>query len=372
MNILFSSQDFWYWATTQMFSIIQHLLLRWFNWKIGVIENKSSKIFYQNFTKEHQSWNVVLQKDFDDTYDIYIWIYDPNIIFYAKKKNKKNIFLCNLTFLWNDRFVSKYNLKNINIQNIDLNLIENHHELVILAYIFADRVFIRSSDKLDQKSSLYNIVKDKIHYIWPIIYPKMVKKWTPSYILIQLWWQINPITTEEFYCVYFEIVKKILDKVEWKKVLCINPFLENLSKKYFSNAEILSTLSQYEYQKVLSQSSMIFSPFWINTYFETAYFNTPTYILPEQHLWHIKSLLNYFQVDIIKKYWTLLYTQCPYSLEWDNEYDFVQFLLKEYLRIIRQNSLKIFTPKSLWNIMIDNNYQFLINKEIESFFNLLK
>jgi hypothetical protein len=61
--------------------------------------------------------------------------------------------------------VSKYNLKNINIQNIDLNLIENHHELVILAYIFADRVFIRSSDKLDQKSSLYNIVKDKIHYI---------------------------------------------------------------------------------------------------------------------------------------------------------------------------------------------------------------
>ena len=348
------------------------MLLRWFSWKIWVIENKSSKIFYQNFIKENPNWNIVLQSDFDDTYDVYVWIYDPNIIFYAKRKNKKNIFLCNLTFLRNESFIGKYNLKNINIQDIDFNSIKNHHELIILAYILADIIFIRSSDKLDQNSLLYSVVKEKIHYIWPIIYPNIVKKWKPSHILIQLWWQVNPITTEEFYCTYFEIVKRILDNVWWKKVLCVNPFLENLSKKYFSDTEILPTLSQYEYQKVLSQSSMIFSPFWINTYFETVYFNTPTYLLPEQHLWHIKSLLNYFSVDVIKKYWTLLYTQCPYSLEWDNESDFIQFLLEEYTRIIKKNSLKIGSTTSIWNIMIDNNYQSLVNKDIELFFHFLQ
>ena len=81
MKILFSSQDFWYWATTQMFSIIQHLLIRWFDWKIWIVENNSSKIFYQNFIKENPNWNIFLQSDFDDTYDIYVWVYDPNIIF---------------------------------------------------------------------------------------------------------------------------------------------------------------------------------------------------------------------------------------------------------------------------------------------------
>lgn len=371
MKILFSSQDFWYWATTQMFSIIQHLLMNWFDWKIWVVENKSTIIFFQNFIKENPDSNVVLQKDFDDTYDIYIWIYDPNIIFYAKKRNKKNIFLCNLTFLWNEKLIEKYNLDNINIDNIDFTKIKNHHELIILAYVFADTVFIRSSDKLDKKSLLYNIVKDKIHYIGPIIYPKMVEKIEPSHILIQLWWQVNPITNEDFYCIYFEIVKKILDKIEWKKILCINPSLEKFWKQYFPDTEILPTLSQFEYQKLLSQSSTIFSPFWINTYFETTYFNTPTYLLPEQHLWHIKSLLNYFPIDTLKKYWTLLYTQQPYNLQWDNESDFIQFLLREYTKILKEDSLKILNSKNLWNIMIDNNYQSLVNKDIEVLLDIL-
>lgn len=373
MKILLSSQDFWYWATTQMFSIIQHLLIRWFDWKIWIVENNSSKIFYQNFIKENPNWNIFLQSDFDDTYDIYVWVYDPNIIFYAKRKNKKNIFLCNLTFLWDDRFIGKYDIKSININDIDFNLIENHHELIILAYIFADTVFIRSSDKLDKKSFLYGVVKNKVNYIWPIIFPNMVKKWKPSHILIQLGWQVNPLSNGEFYCAYFEIVNKILDRIEWKKILCVNPSLESLSKKYFSNIEILSTLSQQEYQRVLSQSSMLISPFWINTYFETVYFGTPTYLLPEQHLWHIKSLLNYFPINVLKKYWTLLYTQgVPYNLQWSNEGDFIQFLFKEYSRIIKENSLKIVNPNGLWNIMIDNNYQFLVNKDIELFLQFLQ
>lgn len=368
MRILFSSQDFWYWPTTQMFSIIQHLLLRWFKWEIWVLKNKSTEIFYKNFVTENPNWNVILQDNVQDNYDFYVWIYDPNIIFYARKKNKKNIFLCNLSFLWNDKLINKYNGKEINVS--DIGLVENHHELVLLWYMFADQVFIRSSDKLDTNSILYNKIKDKVRYIWPIIYPKRVEKWLESHVLIQLWWQVNPITPKSFYCNYFKIVKKILDTIEWKKILCVNPLLENISKEYFAGIEILSTLPQYKYQQYLSQSSMLLAPFWINTYFESVYFNIPTYILPEQHLWHIKSLLHYFSVDTLKKYWTLLYTQeAPYNLEWSNESEFIEFLSAEYSRILEKDSLKICDSSGIWNIMIDNNYDSLVNKDIDYFLN---
>jgi len=336
MKILLSSQDFWYWPTTQMFSFIKHLLLYWFSGEIYIKNNASSRIFYHNFIQENVYENIFLVESFDGDYDKYVWFYDPQIIFVWKKKKKPTIFLCNLPFLWNDVFVQKYPSK-IGLEDIDFQEINNHHELMILWYLLADKIFIRSTDGIDIKWILYQAIKDKTTLIWPIIYPKIYKSKQSNYSIIQLGWQINPLAKQSFHKTYLRLIHTITKNIQWLKKIIINPELLSLAKSIFhdNNYQLISTVGQLEYQKLLSNSSLLLAPFWINTFFESSYFNIPTIILPEQHLWHIKSLIHYiWDVSKIKYDNFLLYNIDKYTLDYTHEKDFINFLEERYWELL--------------------------------------
>ena len=364
MKILISSQDFWFWPTTQMFAFIKHLFLNWFNWTIFLKRNKSTEIFLENFLAENQFIkNIFLIDTSDWLFDAYIWFYDPEIIFEANKKNKISYFICNLTYLWEDDFVTKYqNISSIN--DFDINKISNHHEMIILWYLLADKVFIRITDNIDKEWKLYKAIKDKTNFLWPIIYPKLYKGKPWNYALVQLWWQVNPLSNNLFYETYFYLVKKIISNIDKEKVIVVNPLLFDIAKSIFRWYKLVKTTSQENYQRILSQSSLIMSPFWINSFFESALYDVPTFILPEQHIWHTKSIISYFDnFDNIRKCSFTFFNYCPYKFSWDNEKDFIDYLPNSYLSFIEKNiDLNI----DVWfNIMNEFWYSDVINKDID-------
>jgi hypothetical protein len=337
MKILLSSQDFGYWPTTQMFSFIKHLLIHWFAWEIFIKNNSSSKIFYDNFIKDNNWINIYLVDNYSWNYDKYIWFYDPEIIFEWKRKWKKTIFLCNLTFLWNDELIKKYenwvDFNNLNFQNIS-----NYHEIILLWYLIADKIFIRKTDWINKEWLLYKLIKEKLSLIWPIIYPKIYKRNKKDFILIQFWWQVNPISSIDFYEVYFKLIKNILSEINIEKIIIVNPLLKDITKKIFTKDKIITTLSQEKYQKLLSETQALFSPFWINTFFESSYYDIPNYILPEQHLWHIKSIIKYFwNTKKIESQSLLLYNLEKYNLNYENEIDFIKILQNKYENLLEFN-----------------------------------
>jgi len=240
MKILISSQDFWFWPTTQMFAFIKHLIINWFEWKIYLKNNNATKIFYNNFIENNDSKNIKLVDSYIWKYDKYIWFYDPNIIFEWKKCWKKTIFLCNLTFLWNIELINKYK-DLLDFDNINFSKIKNHHELILLGYLIANKIFIRNTDWIDEKSIFYHLIKDKTTFIWAIIYPKIYERNEKDFILIQFWWQVNTITNNSFYINYFKLVKKLLANINIKKKIIVNTLLEEQAKKIFKNEEIITT-----------------------------------------------------------------------------------------------------------------------------------
>ena len=366
MKILLSSQDFWFWPTTQMFSFIKHLLINWFKWELFLKENKTTELFYKKFIEKNNYKNISLVNNYIWEYEKYIWFYDQEIIFEWKRQWKKTIFLCNLTFLWNISLIEKY--KNwFNFNGIDFNKIKNHHELILLWYLVADLIFIRNTDWIDKRSIFFDLIKEKTTFIWPIIYPKIYKRKEKDFILVQFWWQVNPITSDDFYINYFKLVKKILENVDINKKIIINPLLEKQAKKIFKKEEIITTLSQEDYQKLLSETKALFSPFWINTFFESSYYNIPTFILPEQHIWHIKSIFQYFSnIQNIKKNSYLFYELDKYPLNCSNEIDFINFLNISYKKLLEKKidiDLTIFLNQ--WDNLIN---KFWIDKNIN--FNL--
>lgn len=332
MKIILSSQDFWFGPVTQMFSFIKHLVDSWFDGELHIKNTKNSKIFYNNFIKYNDVKNIKLVDSYNIVYDKYIGFYDPEVIFKGKKENKKTIFLCNLTFLWNSNLIIK---DSYDIKNIDFSNITNHHNLVILWYLLSDRVFIRNTDSIDKSSYLYKNIKNKLTLIWPIIYPKLYDRKIKDFCLIQFGGQINPISNFEFYKTYFKVVKKLVWKITMKKIIIVHPKLESLAKTIFHNEKIITTLSKDDYQRLLSQSKALFSPFGINTLFESSYYSVPTFILPEQHLWHIKSIIKYDRsLNNIQKQSFLLYSTNKYNLEYEDEKEFINFLLNEYKKIL--------------------------------------
>ncbi len=374
MKIFLSSQDFWYWPTSQLFSIVKHLYEKQFQGEVVIKNNTSTAIFFDHFIKENPRFNVSLVEDFpqDDTINLYLGIYDPFTIFEAKKKNKKAIFLCNLTFLWNDQSLEYYLwIKGDERKDIIKKDTTNHHDFIILAYLLADQVFIRSSDSLDASSKLYKAIKDKLSFIGPIIYPKQHKySFEKKYHLIQLGGQVNPITSEEFYCLYFQLIAQLFSPLQENKLFIINPQLESLAKKYLKNQTILTTLGQSEYQKLLAESHILYSPFWINTFFEASYYDIPTYILPEQHLWHIKSLIKYFEKNKISEYGTTLYWECPYPLQRKHESDFLSFLQENYKKQIQYPTWAI-QKREYKNLMQEYQHSNLINKDLSKLLDLI-
>jgi hypothetical protein len=98
-------------------------------------------------------------------------------------------------------------------------------------------------------------------------------------------------------------ITQFVKKRDYEIVLIINPLLLHIAKQIFpSQYTLLPTLAQEEYQKMLAISSALFAPLGINTYYESSYYNIPTFILPEQHLGHIKSIQRYFpSLKSIKK-----------------------------------------------------------------------
>lgn len=369
MKILISSQDFWFGPTAQMFSFLKHLFLYWFNGDVFIKNNFSTQIFYDNFIRENSAKNLYLVNNFNWSYDRYVWFYDPEVIFEWKKRNKKTIFLCNLTYLWDDSFLNNYS-KNIKIENINLNDTKNHHELILLWYLFADKVFIRNTDGMNRKGKLFNRIKDKLEFIWPIIYPKIYNDSYKKYTLIQLWWQINPMSDNNFYEIYLTLIKKITDNIIWNKKIIVNPSLYDISKRIFNKNDILTTFWQEKYQKLLSESKLLLSPFGINTFFESSYFNLPTYILPEQHLGHIISLINYvWNLQKIKKQSFLLYNKLAYNLDYKNEWNFINFLKDEYIKLIN-NKIVVNFDRHIYNwenIVNRLNLKKYINKNLNYF-----
>lgn len=374
MKILLSSQDFGYWPTSQLFSILKHLYEKGFKGEVLIKNNKSTTIFFNHFIRENTNINISLVEEFPQTNDIdlYLGVYDPFVIFEAKRKEKQSIFLCNLTFLWNEQALEYYSwIKNFDRQNIVSKKISNHHDFIILAYLLADKVFIRSSDSLDSASKLYQAIKNKLSFIGPIIYPQQCEaSLQKKHHLIQLGGQVNPITSEEFYSVYFQLINQLFKPLREQKLFIVNPQLKTLAQKYLKNEVILTTLGQREYQELLRESYMLYSPFWINTFFEATYYNLPTYVLPEQHLGHIKSLIKYFDKNTIAWCGTTLYGDMPYPLEWKHESDFLFFLEEKYKEQINFPTRKIQSGKYT-NLMQEYGYDRLINKDISQLLKLI-
>lgn len=375
MKILFSSQDFAYGPTSQMFSFIKHLKIHWYENEIYIKKNSATEIFFNNFVNENFDNNVFLVNDFSGNYDVYIGFYDPDIIIEWKSKFKKTLFICNLTFLWNDSIFN--DLKNENIDNLLSRKTTNHHHKIALWYYFADKVYIRNTDKTDLNSQLYKNISHKTQFIWPIIYPKIYNQWIKKHCVIQLWWQINPITPKSFYFVYLKLVSLICKNISWEKKLIIHPDILEIALKYFSNDknyEIITTTWQWQYQKILSESYLLMSPFWINTFFESSYFNIPTYILPEQHLWHIKSLIQYvWDLEQIKNQSFLLYNIEKYNTTYENEIDFIDFLENQYENLIKTDSINLnFNNLNYPNIIKYLKIDTSINNDIDKIIKEIK
>lgn len=367
MKLIFSSQDFGYGPTSQMFSLLKHLLREGYRKEILIKSSKTTKIFFDNFCKENTQAKIRLIDNLEDEVgDLYVSLYDPHCIFEAKKQKKKSIFLCNLTFLRNESILEK-DIKSLtqNWESFITKRNNNHHNLIILAYLLADHVYIRKTDQVNIHSLLYQAIKEKTSLIGPIIYPKIKSTSRKKcYHLIQLGGQINPLSGEKFYTIYFKLIKKLFNHYKEELIFMVNPHLKNLAQKELGIWTILTTVWQHEYHKLLSETKILYSPFWINTFLESAYYNIPTYILPEQHLGHIKSLLQYFNINTITQYWSTRYEQENYSLERKNESDFLSYLQKSYeqnLNNINRN-IKAIPEK---NIIKEYKYDKLINQDLD-------
>ena len=119
----------------------------------------------------------------------------------------------------------------------------------------------------------------------------------------------------------------------------------------------------------MSNCSALFAPFWINSFFESSYFNIPNFILPEQHLWHIKSLIKYvWDLSKIKENSFLLYNLENYTLDYDNEKKFIDFLAKKYSKLLDNKfKIKSFDSKTTSNIVNKLKINKYINKNINKF-----
>lgn len=348
-KIILSAQNFWFWPTTQMFAIIKNLLKKYEKEerKIDILTNKTTKIFFDNFLKYNKSDKINLVNKINDDYDLYLWIYDPYIIFEGKKSNKKTIFFCNLWFLRSsdidiDKYI--YDCKNLDVDSLIKKYSYNHHNMIFLAYILCDSVYYRQTDWNTKDNRLFKLLSNKINLVGPIIYPKLYKKVrNPDKIIFQLWWQTNPISSKTFYKNYFKVISKILewlDKAIYqdKIFIIINKDLLNLWKKIFKWRNIIGTIPQEEYQLLLSEARILLHPFGINTFFESTYYKVPNFILPEQHIWHIKSIKQYIPNNkLLKDISFLLYNIKKYKLWRDNEVDFINFLNNEYEKLIRDD-----------------------------------
>lgn len=379
-----SAQNFWFWPTTQMFAILKHLLLadKKQDREIDIIRNNTTSIFFDNFVAYNKISNIRLIDEVTKTYDTYIGIYDPYVIFEWKKRGKQTIFFCNLWFLWSsDTDIDRYMIDSnyLSIDELIDKYSHNHHNMIFLAYILCDSIYYRSTDGKIIQNDLFVRLKDKITLLWPIIYPRLYQKQAnPDKLLFQLGWQVNPISSESFYELYFDVIKKILSwldkKLYYDKIyILVNKEILSLAETVFDWWKVLPTMPQEEYQILLSQTKALFHPFGINTFFESICYDVPNFILPEQHIWHIKSLIQYTgDMQKIDKSSILMYSMAKYQLSWENEIVFIDFLKTRYKTFLDTDydfsSFYTFLemPKHyhfyIWEVNINDNIDILLNE----------
>jgi len=66
-----------------MFAILKHLLVihKQQDRQIDIIKNNTTSLFFENFIAYNKISNIRLIDEITETYDVYVGIYDPYIVF---------------------------------------------------------------------------------------------------------------------------------------------------------------------------------------------------------------------------------------------------------------------------------------------------
>jgi len=286
-------------------------------------------------------------------YNLAISIMEPDILLWSKKYGILSISIDNLYWMWTwDDSLLKYVQEMTKKIDSSTDITEIRKILRAKGEYADYSVMYTLSDKIYwQKFCMQfpdnlKLYKEKIEFINPIIenisYTNGNKK--RDKILVSFSGMINPYVDDGDLYVYLLMVKKILDKAE-KKIGNKLPFIFTVHEsmltaagKIFYPHDVYS-FSHPQFINALNTSLLVIAPAGMATIYECLAYNTPFFILPEQH---DGSYINYKALcdssrereeNIFRRYFpeALLSTRIKKARDFDIA-NFYKFYLNEIIK----------------------------------------
>lgn len=292
MKVLIGAENFGFGPVSKLRTIIDmSMLSKCYLYFIGTIE-------IYNFLRRNLELEIKMIDNFQlankISFDYIVSVMEPSLILYGKYSNIPTCFVDSLFEFWNwekDDIRQIENLKKSMDQEYEFdNWLSRYsklsnHQQELLAYLFADEIFVQTAWQVKNRDFLNN----KIKKVRPIVDTRFVaeESYERNSIIISLSGMNNPLISKEDNLQYIKFISKVINRTPLLKdaLVTVSPQYLDEAKKIIENKVV--SLTHTEFLKKLSHSHFVLAPMGLTTFFEALEYKTIFVPLPEYHHGHI-------------------------------------------------------------------------------------